>query len=101
MVTNTSTLSCAQRATLTRLDARSERVDRYRPTASLSPAFGLVKGDLCPLGAVSMAKPTITSPMSWQHVTTDHNSIVFAGFGFDQVTDDTRLGPPPPSRPSV
>jgi hypothetical protein len=87
--------------TSTLIDASAQRLDRYRRPVSLSPVFGSAKGDLCPLGAGSMAKPTTTSPMSWQHVTTIHNSIVFDGFGFDQVTDDTRLGPPPPRRPSV
>ena len=92
--------------TSTLIDART-RVDRYRPASSLSPVAGSVKGDLCPLAvtellaAESMATPTITSPMSWQRPTTINNSIVVDGFGFDQVTDHTRLGPPPPRRPSV
>ncbi len=88
--------------TSTLIDARAQRLDRYRRPVSLSPVFGSAKGDLC------LARRRFdgeadddTSPMSWQHVTTIHNSIVFDGFGFDQVTDDTRLGPPPPRRPSV
>jgi hypothetical protein len=91
MVTFTSTL----------IGASVERVDRYRRPASLSPVNGPAKGEVCPQVAGAMAKQSTGSPMSWQHVTTIHNSIVFGGFGFDRLTDDTRVGPPPPRRPPV
>ncbi len=115
MVTNTSTTDRAQRVTT--IDAASATTDRYRPALSFSPRLAArpieawtratapvsaaFTGEVCP---VAVGARMEKSPMSWQHrTTTTHNSIVFGGFGFGQLTDDidTRLGAPPPRRPSV